>query len=68
METPMLEELLEQVTDENRHPEVDTGAPVGKEKWWDDSTSQPSNYPTTQPPSKFSQISPPTHPRAIFGK
>ena len=28
-----LEELLEGVTDENIHREVDTGAPVGKEQW-----------------------------------
>ena len=28
-----LEELLEGVTDENIHGEVDMGAPVGKEQW-----------------------------------
>ena len=28
-----LEELLERVTDQNIHCEVDTGAPVGKEPW-----------------------------------
>ena len=28
-----LEELLDRVTDENIHCEVDTGAPVGNEQW-----------------------------------
>jgi antitoxin MazE len=28
-----LEELLAGITDENRHPEWDTGPPVGKEIW-----------------------------------
>ncbi len=28
-----LEELLEGVTDENRHPETDWGPPVGREEW-----------------------------------
>lgn len=28
-----LEELLERVTDQNIHGEVDTGAPVGEEPW-----------------------------------
>jgi len=28
-----LEELLEGVTDENRHPETDWGSPVGREAW-----------------------------------
>jgi hypothetical protein len=28
-----LDELLSRVTDENRHPEVDFGPPVGKEVW-----------------------------------
>lgn len=30
---PSLEELLARVTDENRHGEVDTGPPVGREGW-----------------------------------
>lgn len=30
---PTLEELLEGVSDDNRHEEVDFGAPVGKEVW-----------------------------------
>jgi antitoxin MazE len=30
---PTLGELLAQVTDENLHSEVDTGAPVGAEVW-----------------------------------
>lgn len=30
---PSLSELLAQVTDENRHAEVDSGPPVGKEVW-----------------------------------
>ena len=29
----MLEELLEGVTEENRHEEISTGNPVGKEVW-----------------------------------
>jgi antitoxin component of MazEF toxin-antitoxin module len=28
-----LEDLIAGVTEENRHPEIDFGAPVGKEKW-----------------------------------
>jgi antitoxin MazE len=28
-----LQELLAQVTDENRHPETDWGPPVGREAW-----------------------------------
>ena len=28
-----LEELLEAITPENKHDEVDTGAPVGREVW-----------------------------------
>jgi antitoxin MazE len=32
-EVPSLEELLAQITPENRHAEVDWGAPVGKEVW-----------------------------------
>ena len=31
--TPSLEELLAKVTDENRHSEMETGPPVGKEVW-----------------------------------
>ena len=30
---PTLEELLERVTDDNRHDEVDFGPPMGKEVW-----------------------------------
>jgi antitoxin component of MazEF toxin-antitoxin module len=30
---PSLEELLRQVTPENRHPEIDWGPPVGAEEW-----------------------------------
>lgn len=30
---PTLDELLARVTDENIHPEVDTGPPVGNEAW-----------------------------------
>ncbi len=30
---PTLEELLAEVTDENLHPEIDTGPAVGKEAW-----------------------------------
>ncbi len=30
---PSLDELLEGVTEENRHAEVDTGPPQGKEVW-----------------------------------
>jgi len=33
METVTLDELLEQVTEENIHPEVDTGPAVGNEMW-----------------------------------
>ena len=29
-----LEELVAQITPENRHEEWDTGPPVGKEIWW----------------------------------
>ena len=29
-----LEQLLEQVTDENIHPEIDTGRAVGNEEWY----------------------------------
>ena len=29
----MLEELLEGITEENRHPETDWGPPVGEEIW-----------------------------------
>lgn len=32
-EQPTLEELVARITDENRHPEVDWGQPVGKEEW-----------------------------------
>lgn len=32
-EIPTLEELLEQVTEENRHGEVDWGPPMGREVW-----------------------------------
>ena len=28
-----LESLVEQITDDNRHDEIDTGPPVGKEVW-----------------------------------
>ena len=28
-----LEKLLEQVTEENRHPEIDSGPAIGKEVW-----------------------------------
>ncbi|HSF43436.1 MAG TPA: hypothetical protein VLT87_26795 [Thermoanaerobaculia bacterium] len=31
--SPSLEELLDQVRDENLHPEIDTGPPVGREIW-----------------------------------
>ena len=30
-DTPTLEELVAGITEENRHPEVDWGSPVGKE-------------------------------------
>ena len=30
---PSLEELLSRITDDNVHPETDTGAPVGAEEW-----------------------------------
>jgi antitoxin MazE len=30
---PTLAELLEQVTDENRHTEIGTGEPLGNEAW-----------------------------------
>ena len=30
---PTLEDLVARITDENRHPEVDWGEPVGKEVW-----------------------------------
>lgn len=30
---PTLDELLAQVTDENRHEEIDFGPPVGREIW-----------------------------------
>lgn len=30
---PTLEELVARITDENRHPEADSGEPVGKEEW-----------------------------------
>jgi antitoxin component of MazEF toxin-antitoxin module len=30
---PTLEELVARITDENRHPEVDWGEPVGEEIW-----------------------------------
>lgn len=30
---PTLEQLLEGITDENLHPEFDTGRPVGREVW-----------------------------------
>jgi antitoxin component of MazEF toxin-antitoxin module len=30
---PALAELLEQVTDENRHTEIGTGEPLGYEAW-----------------------------------
>ncbi len=29
-----LEELVAQITPENRHGEIDWGPPVGKEVWW----------------------------------
>ena len=32
-QTPTLEDLLGQITDENIHGEVDWGPPVGKEVW-----------------------------------
>ncbi len=28
-----LQELLSQITDDNQHREIDTGAPIGKETW-----------------------------------
>jgi antitoxin component of MazEF toxin-antitoxin module len=28
-----LEDLLASATNENRHPEIDFGTPIGKEKW-----------------------------------
>jgi hypothetical protein len=33
---PTLEELMEKVTPENTHPEVDWGSDVGLERWWED--------------------------------
>jgi antitoxin MazE len=30
---PTLSQLLDRVSDENRHPEVDSGQPVGNETW-----------------------------------
>jgi antitoxin MazE len=33
IDDPTLDELLARVTPENRHPETDWGAPVGKEIW-----------------------------------
>jgi antitoxin MazE len=30
---PTLDELVAQITDENRHDEISTGAPVGAEVW-----------------------------------
>lgn len=30
---PTLEDLLSRITEENRHPEVDWGPPVGNEVW-----------------------------------
>jgi antitoxin MazE len=32
-EPPRLEDLLARVTEKNRHDEVDTGGPVGREAW-----------------------------------
>jgi hypothetical protein len=32
---PTLEKLMEKVTPENTHPEVDWGSDVGLERWWD---------------------------------
>ena len=36
-ETYNLEDMLARITDENLHPEVDTGPPQGNEAWSDDS-------------------------------
>lgn len=33
MDTLTLEQLLEQITDENMHPEIDTGCAVGNKEW-----------------------------------
>jgi len=33
-ETITLEWLLEGITPDNLHPEIDFGPPVGKERWW----------------------------------
>ena len=35
-ENPTLEELISGITPENRHPEVDCGLAVGKERFWED--------------------------------
>lgn len=32
-EVPILTEMIEQITPENRHPETDWGPPVGREVW-----------------------------------
>ena len=32
-ETCNLDEMLAEITDENLHPEVDTGPPQGNEEW-----------------------------------
>ncbi len=31
-----LEELVAQITDDNLHPETDWGAPVGRERFWEE--------------------------------
>jgi hypothetical protein len=34
---PTLEELVEKITPENTHEEIDWGRPVGQERWWEES-------------------------------
>ena len=45
-----LEELLVGVTDENRHPEIDFGPPVGKERFWEDDPPADSQTPSQETP------------------
>jgi len=35
-----LDELMAQVTDENIHPETDWGAPVGRERFWEEDSQK----------------------------
>ncbi len=41
-ETYNLADMLARITDENLHPEVDTGPPQGNEEWWTDRIPAPA--------------------------